>query len=334
MLALCACGASARGNASEESADSTLSSMDAAASVTAAIVRSFNDAVVDDYVLQSLTNGSGPVGAAQPCVTADNRLSQRPSALANPPYAEASIVQRDRVVRVLGAYAFLVATVSRDAANADAAFAAADFERASFALSAAANVHAQGDLFVEDRAAALVASARRPRDAREGSAIREVVVRANPAVQQLIALIRADVAKHRLEAIAATQLELRDLLAYGAPVPASPPSRASLAGKTPACSKPLVVLSVAAPTAPEPDVSAAIAALAPVLRSRAEKTRQLLLALTAINFERLFDALNEEARAATDFPLRRSKIEDAAKDIQRESAAIDEDGRALMSARL
>ena len=119
VLTMTVTGTSACRGANDGDANSILASMDGAASVSTAIVRAIDGAVVDDYVVQTLSRSSGPIGGAQPCVTAANRTRQRPSALVNPPYAEASILQRDRAMRALGAYAFLLVTVARNDASAD-----------------------------------------------------------------------------------------------------------------------------------------------------------------------------------------------------------------------
>lgn len=92
-------GTSACRGANDGDAHSILASMDGAASVSTAIVRAIDGAVVDDYVVQTLSRSSGPIGGAHPCVTAANRTSQRP--------------------RALGGYAFLLVTVARNDASAD-----------------------------------------------------------------------------------------------------------------------------------------------------------------------------------------------------------------------
>lgn len=326
-------GASACRGANE--GDSILASMDGAASVSTAIVRSINDAVVEDYVLRTLSRGTGAVARAEPCVTAANRTSQRPSALVNPPFAEASIVQRDRAMRALGAYAFFLATVSRDDASAaDSAFARAQFERAITALSLAANVHAPGDLFLEDRAAALATLVRTSHDARDRAAMRDVLLGATTSMQRLVALVRADAAKRRLEAIAATQHEIGDLIAYGSSV--SGDTESSLAptrGLVP-CSEP-PVSGFAASTATEPSPSAAfLDRLPPGIRARAANARDRLRALMAVDLEAVFEALLDGTRAAASVPAQTAPSEDAMKRLRGAAAAAVTSGLPLFSARL
>ena len=318
VLAMTVTGTSACRGANDGNANSILASMDGAASVSTAIVRAIDGAVVDDYVVQTLSRSSGPIGGAQPCVTAANRTSQRPSALVNPPYAEASILQRDRAMRALGAYAFLLVTVARNDASADSAFAQAEFERASFALSNAANVHAQGDLFIEDRAAALATLARDVRAARDRAALHDVLLRSTASMQQLIAILRADAAKRRLEAIAATQLEIRDLLAYrgsGAPRAAVPCSQPPIAGD------------------PAPSVTV-LDRLTPAIRARVVYASDRARALASIDLEAVFEALLESTRGASTLPAQTAPIEDARKRLDRAVAAAVTNGVPLFSTRL
>ena len=306
VLTMTVTGTSACRGANDGDANSILASMDGAASVSTAIVRAIDGAVVDDYVVQTLSRSSGPIGGAQPCVTAANRTSQRPSALVNPPYAEASILQRDRAMRALGAYAFLLVTVARNDASADSAFAQAEFERASFALSNAANVHAQGDLFIEDRAAALATLARDVRAARDRAALHDVLLRSTASMQQLIAILRADAAKRRLEAIAATQLEIRDLLVY----------RGS-----------------GAPHAAVPSVTV-LDRLTPAIRARVVYASGRARALASIDLEAVFETLLESTRGASTLPAQTAPIEDARKRLDRAVAAAVTNGVPLFSTRL
>ena len=306
VLTMTVTGTSACRGANDGDANSILASMDGAASVSTAIVRAIDGAVVDDYVVQTLSRSSGPIGGAQPCVTAANRTSQRPSALVNPPYAEASILQRDRAMRALGAYAFLLVTVARNDASADSAFAQAEFERASFALSNAANVHAQGDLFIEDRAAALATLARDVRAARDRAALHDVLLRSTASMQQLIAILRADAAKRRLEAIAATQLEIRDLLVY----------RGS-----------------GAPHAAVPSVTV-LDRLTPAIRARVVYASGRARALASIDLEAVFETLLESTRGASTLPAQAVPIEDARKRLDRAVAAAVTNGVPLFSTRL
>lgn len=233
VLAMTVTGTSACRGANDGDANSILASMDGAASVSTAIVHAIDGAVVDDYVVQTLSRSSGPIGGAQPCVTAANRTSQRPSALVNPPYAEAS----------------------RNDASADSAFA-------------------QGDLFIEDRAAALATLARDVRAARDRAALHDVLLRATASMQQLIAILRADAAKRRLEAIAATQLEIRDLLAYG---------------------------GSGAPHAAVPSVTV-LDRLTPAIRARVVYASDRARALASIDLEAVFEALLESTRRASTLP--------------------------------
>ena len=115
-------------------------------------------------------------------VTFTNPTSQRPSAFANAPYAEASIVQRDRAMPALDAYMFFLATVTRDDANADTSRAVPRRLPSNRAMLA------------------------------HHSTRRGVLLPANTSMQALIAFLRANAAKRRLE-FATTQLQIRDLVA-------------------------------------------------------------------------------------------------------------------------
>ena len=113
-----------------------------------AMYRSINDAVIDSYVVDTLLDPSQRIGAAQPCVKTDNSIGSRPSALANPPLAEPAIAQRKYLAATLAAYGVAIASLAGNAPGVEVAIRLSDLNRAAFELNRAANIHAQGDLFI------------------------------------------------------------------------------------------------------------------------------------------------------------------------------------------
>ena len=167
-------------------------------------------------------------------------------------------------------------------------------------------MHAQGDLFIEDRAAALATLARDVRAARDRAALHDVLLRSTASMQQLIAILRADAAKRRLEAIAATQLEIRDLLVY----------RGS-----------------GAPHAAVPSVTV-LDRLTPAIRARVVYASDRARALASIDLEAVFETLLESTRGASTLPAQAVPIEDARKRLDRAVAAAVTNGVPLFSTRL
>ena len=245
-IALCAVvlGANAC-SASEPQTKSSLASVNLAASYAETIFRDLDDATGEAYVLQTLGT-SGQVGAAQPCMGADNRMSRRPSALANPPYAEASINQRGRIVRALGAFAILKTALAHAKSVADVAPEIANFQAAAFELNVAANVHAQGDLFIDEGASDLVALGTQLHAQANPRGMQMQAMTASLAIDKLIGIARDDIEKRRLEATYLSQvnanrtLEQRSAHVPQCGEPVIPQAAASLAPIGTASLPPLV----------------------------------------------------------------------------------------------
>jgi len=259
--------------------------------VTVAIFRTLDDATADAYVLRSVIDGDATVGGVQACMAADNRISRRPSPLANPPYSEASIQQRDRLLRALGAYEVAMSSIAAGAP--EAGLASANFQRAAFALGTVANVHTQGDLFIDQDAAGLTSLAARLRDAPDEASRQTLAKRADPLISKLIGILRDDVAKRRLEALVATRREIDLRLTYAALV-ASRATRPEHHAVLPRCSS---------PTVPVLQPTTAQTAAAPSSASATDQTsvgqaRARAAALESVSLDAFFEVLLDLSRSA------------------------------------
>ena len=214
-FALCVLLAGGVARAGPAEVKSPLEATRTGATITVALLRALDDATVEAYVLQTLMGGIETIGGTQTCVAADNSVSHRPSALANPPFSEESIQQREHLIRTLGVYGFVEALVSRGASRSELAVALANFQRAAFTLHAFANVHTSGDLFVDERAATLLALAKALRSAKNQATLKRIVAKGSPTIAKLITILRTDVSRRRREALSAAALEVALWRAYG-----------------------------------------------------------------------------------------------------------------------
>ncbi len=207
-LALVVAGAqpSASTGVADTAARGRQHAFDIVAAATAAIYRTIDDATADAYVARTLLAGTSPVGRSEPCMAADNRVSFRPSALANVPFSDASIDQRRRLVRTLGTYVSVLATSRADSTGVNSAIARAEFTRAAAALKAVADRHSAGDLFIDERAGRLAAIASGWQTARDERTRGSVASEATVLVGKLVGILRDDVAARRKEALAATDV--------------------------------------------------------------------------------------------------------------------------------
>jgi hypothetical protein len=208
MLAACA------GNAQPPGSTSSYDAVSLASSSVAAMYRALNAAVVDSYVAGALLDPRRSIGAGQPCIDPDNSLGSRPSPLVNPPLAESSIEQRSRLAETLGTYDVALASFVEAEPSAASRVATSELQRSVFELSVAANAHAQGDLFIEDLAAKLAASAARLAAAPNRGAVRLIARDASPTIRKLTAVLAADVAKRHAEGLNAASADYESWLAY------------------------------------------------------------------------------------------------------------------------
>jgi hypothetical protein len=274
--------------------ESTVDPVAVAGSLTVAIFRTLNDATAENYVLQTLIDADAAVGDSQACMNPDNRISQRPSALANPPYSEASIEQRDRLLRALGAYEVAVASIYRAAPAAETGVALANVQRTVLALGAVANMHTQGDLFIDQGAAEFLALAARLRNARNAAEQESIAKRARPLGAKLVSILRVDVSERRLEALAATRREAGLWLAYGA-LTSSSAARKQHRPALPRCSSPIVpapVASAGVTTGPAPSGSI------PAVSAGFEEARDCSAALESVSLDAFFGALLDLDKSA------------------------------------
>ena len=147
--------ADSRGNPWSGSGESPRATVALAASALARMYETIDDAQGDAYVARTLLDPSQTVGSSEGCIRSDNTVSSRPSALANPPLAAASIAQRTGLFKALVAYEIAMAALTNGARGPAAAIALADLQREVFDLGARANQHGSGDLFIEDASASL-----------------------------------------------------------------------------------------------------------------------------------------------------------------------------------
>jgi hypothetical protein len=285
LSAAVACGGAS--GSSEARSGSPLAATRVAATVTVGIFRALNHATAQVYLVQSLLSGAKTVGGTQACLTVDNRVSRRPSALANAPYSEASIRQRDRLIRALGAYEAARVAISRNAPPAELAVALAGFQRAAFELNAAAGVHRSGDLFVDEDAATLLSLAARLRTAKDRATMNAFSSQVRPTVAKLIGILRDDVRRRQREASIATQREIDLWLAYTSA--ASSGQQAQRIAPLPSCGEPIV------PSAPAAEVRrpaiSTLKDLPEATRSEVEGAQERSDALAALHLDPFFAAL-------------------------------------------
>lgn len=180
----------------------------------AALYGALNDATIDAYLVDGLLHPTPSGGTGEPCMKTDNSVASRPSVLANPPLAESSIAQRSRLIQALAAYDVAIASQVDNESHVGASIAISDLQRVAFALNAAANAHAQGDLFIEDPASRLAAAATKLLGARSRGDVKRIVLKANPIIVKLGNVLAVDVAQRHTEASNASRLDYERWLAY------------------------------------------------------------------------------------------------------------------------
>ncbi|MGP6157004.1 MAG: hypothetical protein ACLPYS_05745 [Vulcanimicrobiaceae bacterium] len=179
-----------------------------------AVYEAVNRATVDAYFVGALLNPRQPVGGLEPCLRTDNRMASRPSPLANPPFPESSIAQRRGLAAALAAYDVALASFAGAEPSAATQVATSELQHAAFELKAAANAHAQGDLFIEDLAAMFSGIAGKLAGARDRDAARLVARDAEPTVAKLNSILAADVARQRSAALSAAHLDYDRWVVY------------------------------------------------------------------------------------------------------------------------
>jgi hypothetical protein len=273
--------------------------------------RAVDRAVIDAYLASALLDPARLVGASEHCTQTDNSISNRPSVLANPPLAEAAIAQRVSLAEALAAYAVAAASVASDAPAVESALALSDVQRSAFELNVAAKQHAQGDLFIEDAAAAFAAAADRFAAAKGKSDVRQIVLETSPVIARLTTLLRSDVVREGSDAANAARLDYERWLAYDSAVGALPATRGAVAPATtlpiPRCLEPVIPTYAESPS---PDLAAPAGANVPgrgavlarldAARARYDVLRtasagDLVAALAALN-----DAAMNALRAGSD----------------------------------
>lgn len=282
-LLLCASVAGGAAHGAQPDSKSPLEATRAGATVTVALFRALDDATVEAYVLETLMGGVETIGATQACATADNRVSQRPSALANPPSSEASILQRERLIQTLGTYGFVTVLLSRRATMPELAVALANLQRGAFTLDAIAKVHTPSDLFIDDRANSLLTLAKRLRSAKDRTTVRKLIDKGRPTMAKLVMVLRDDVSRRQHEAVGAARLEVALWHAYGvAGLRGGPPQQPSL----PLCDGPVA-------TYPDPQTqSVPITSNMPeTIRSGLKRAQARVAALQSVNLNPFFTAL-------------------------------------------
>jgi hypothetical protein len=266
--------------------------------------RAVDRAVIDAYLASALLDPARLVGASEHCTQTDNSISNRPSVLANPPLAEAAIAQRVSLAEALAAYAVAAPAV-------ESALALSDVQRSAFELNVAAKQHAQGDLFIEDAAAAFAAAADRFAAAKGKSDVRQIVLETSPVIARLTTLLRSDVVREGSDAANAARLDYERWLAYDSAVGALPATRGAVAPATtlpiPRCLEPVIPTYAESPS---PDLAAPAGANVPgrgavlarldAARARYDVLRtasagDLVAALAALN-----DAAMNALRAGSD----------------------------------
>ena len=212
-LALSGALAACQGNTETDRLLSPHDAVKATATAIGALYRSIDDATTDAYVAQTVLDPTLALGTSERCMNTDNRVSTRPSALMNPPLAASSIEQRARLVAVLGAYEVSIASLAGSASKIESVLDVRDLQRDVFELNAAANAHAQGDLFVEDAASKFGSIAAQLGNGDRARA-HSVVAAADPFIARLGTIFLADAAQHRAQALGVIRLEYEQWLAY------------------------------------------------------------------------------------------------------------------------
>jgi len=206
-----------------------------------------NTAAANAYVEKMRMNGL-PTDGAQTCRLTTGALSRRPSVLANLPFSTVAIRQREAAVAAVGAYLVAVTAVA-DGSSADSIAAAiGDLKARAIDLRQAARRHGQGDLFIEDIAAAFASGVESLNEISERlQKVREFRMVDAP-LRRLMAVVKADAARQRTAATAATTLAYA-VWRSGQHAGAGPGAPRDT--KPPFCSEPA--------TFPQPDSAGAVA---------------------------------------------------------------------------
>lgn len=299
--------ADSRGNPWSGSGESPRATVALAASALARMYETIDDAQGDAYVARTLLDPSQTVGSSEGCIRSDNTVSSRPSALANPPLAAASIAQRTGLFKALVAYEIAMAALTNGARGPAAAIALADLQREVFDLGARANQHGSGDLFIEDASASLATAVATLTRTHTSGAVLPAALAANPAIVKLIALLSADVARSHAQALASVRLDYERWLAYYETLaePAEPAAARPAVLPLPRCLAPALTMSGSVPVALRPVDSAAFPG-SDVLTRRLQSVRDnydrlqradpsaMLASLSTMN-DRLVDAVRAPA---------------------------------------
>jgi hypothetical protein len=210
-----------------------------------------DDAVIDAAAADRLRSPSLAADGSQRCLRTDNHISTRARVLTNPPLAEPAIAQRKELVEALAAYGVALGSLASGKPAAENAAALNSLQRAASGLSAAAQHHATGDLFIEDLAAAFASAVHYLATSHANGDARLSVAQAKPTVEKLITILRSDVARRHAEALNAARLDYEGWLALydvrRAP-PVTPTGAHAPAAALPRCAEP-VLSSSAAPLA-------------------------------------------------------------------------------------
>ncbi len=170
-----------------------------------------------------------PTSFYERCRLPSGALSTRPTVLANPLLARASILQRERLAATIGAYEALLVATSQDVPTSEIAVAVLDLKKELIGLDAASNMHARGDLFIEDAVRALAHESARfargdDREERLGA-----IMRVDPIVKKLLEILASDAGRQRVDAVDAAALAYRESM-----------SGEQLANDPPFCSEPAI----------------------------------------------------------------------------------------------
>lgn len=267
-----------------------------------AMYRSINDAVIDSYVVDTLLDPSQRIGATQSCVNTDNSIGSRPSVLANPPLAEQAIAQRKYLVATLAAYVVAIASIAEKAPDAETAIALGDLNRMAFELKRAANVHAQGDLFIEDPVSIVASAGVQLTAARKSNDARHIVLDTSPTVAKLLAILASDVAQRHNEADNATRRDYERWLTYYEAVRSASTNGVTkqiAAAPMPRCLVPAIPSTSAPSIANDVENDGANFAGRAAILARVETARKRYDAVRAWNPSPVLDCLSALNSAAT-----------------------------------
>jgi hypothetical protein len=212
-------------------------------SATAAAARAFgsyyraeNDGVVDAYIERSQRNGL-PVSRVERCLLATGALSRRPSILANPPVSPSAIRQRSAAVAAIGAYLSTLAAVAGGSDEGVIVASLANLRSQATDLRRAANVHDQGDLFLEDTASQIDEDINPLNNDSERAQIARQLRAIEAPIRRLTAILAADVDRQRVDTVDAATLAF-DL--WQARLQGKPSAAAHTRTGPPFCSEPSI----------------------------------------------------------------------------------------------